>query len=73
MKLRKYLAGKVFNLISAYDAAISNFLLGEETYSEYLSVSYKKQMDLRYGENPHQSAAYYVTAAGKGAMKDFNS
>lgn len=68
---RKYLAGKVFNLISAYDAAISNFLLGEESYSEYLSVSYKKQMDLRYGENPHQSAAYYVSAAGGGAMKDF--
>ena len=67
---RKYLAGKVFNLISAYDAAISNFLLGEETYSQYLSVSYKKQMDLRYGENPHQSAAYYVSTSGKGAMKD---
>jgi phosphoribosylaminoimidazolecarboxamide formyltransferase/IMP cyclohydrolase len=68
---RKYLGGKVFNLISAYDAAISNFLLGTETYPEYLSVSYKKQMDLRYGENPHQTAAYYVSAAGNGAMKDF--
>ena len=68
---RKYLAGKVFNLTSAYDAAISNFLLGADTYPQYLSVSYKKQMDLRYGENPHQSAAYYVSAAGNGAMKDF--
>ncbi len=29
---RKHLAGKVFNLISAYDAAISNFLLGEDSY-----------------------------------------
>ncbi|MBU3112606.1 bifunctional phosphoribosylaminoimidazolecarboxamide formyltransferase/IMP cyclohydrolase [Clostridium lacusfryxellense] len=67
---RKHLAGKVFNLISAYDAAISNFLLGEETYPDYLSISYKKQMDLRYGENPHQSAAYYVSAASNGAMKD---
>lgn len=67
---RKYLAGKVFNLISAYDAAISNFLLGQDSYPEYLSVSYKKQMDLRYGENPHQSAAYYVSTAEGGAMKD---
>ncbi|MBK5241371.1 bifunctional phosphoribosylaminoimidazolecarboxamide formyltransferase/IMP cyclohydrolase [Clostridium sp.] len=67
---KKYLAGKVFNLISAYDAAISNFLLGEDSYPEYLSVSYKKQMDLRYGENPHQSAAYYVSTAESGAMKD---
>ncbi|MCL1415598.1 bifunctional phosphoribosylaminoimidazolecarboxamide formyltransferase/IMP cyclohydrolase, partial [Escherichia coli] len=48
-KLRKTLAGKVFNLMSAYDAAISNFLLeGEEEYPEYLSVSYKKIQDLRY-------------------------
>ena len=68
---RKHLAGKVFNLISAYDAAISNFLL-EDTYPEYLSISYKKQMDLRYGENPHQSAAYYVSTAENGAMKNMS-
>ena len=43
-KLRKKLAGKVFNLMSAYDAAISNFMLAdEEEYPEYLSVSYKKK------------------------------
>jgi phosphoribosylaminoimidazolecarboxamide formyltransferase / IMP cyclohydrolase len=68
---RRYLAGKVFNLMSAYDAAISNFLLGEEHYPEYLTLSYKKHMNLRYGENPHQSAAYYVTTTGKGSMKNF--
>ena len=56
--------------MSAYDAAISNFLL-EEEYPEYLTVSYKKSMDLRYGENPHQSAAYYTSTVEKGAMKDF--
>ena len=61
-KLRKKLAGKVFNLMSAYDAAISNFMLSdEEEYPEYLSISYKKKQSLRYGENPHQSAAYYVS------------
>lgn len=68
---RKYLAGKVFNLTSAYDAAISNFLLDMDSYPEYLSLSYKKMMDLRYGENPHQTAAYYVPTCEKGAMKDF--
>lgn len=67
---RKKLAGKVFNLTSAYDAAISNFLL-EEEYPEYLTLSYKKCQDLRYGENPHQSAAYYTATVDKGAMKDF--
>lgn len=68
---RKKLAGKVFNLMSAYDAAISNFLLEEEKYPEYLTVSYKKEIDLRYGENPHQSASYYTQTTGKGAMKNF--
>ncbi|MDF2672459.1 MAG: cyclohydrolase [Clostridiales bacterium] len=68
---RKLLAGKIFNLTSAYDAAISNFLLKENSYPEYLTRPYIKRMDLRYGENPHQSGAYYVNATGKGAMKDF--
>ena len=71
-KLRKKLAGKVFNLMSAYDAAISNFMLGdEEEYPEYLSVSYKKKQSLRYGENPHQSAAYYVSTEFDGGMNDY--
>lgn len=68
---RKHFAGKVFNLVSAYDAAISNFLLKEEKYPEYLSLSYKKSLDLRYGENPHQSAAYYTATTGRGAIKNF--
>lgn len=67
---KKKLAGKVFNLMAAYDAAISNFLLDEE-YPEYLAISYKKSMDLRYGENPHQSAAYYTSTVENGSMKDF--
>ncbi|MDU5109839.1 MAG: bifunctional phosphoribosylaminoimidazolecarboxamide formyltransferase/IMP cyclohydrolase [Clostridium sp.] len=69
--LRKRLAGKVFNLMSAYDAAISNFLLEDEEYPEYLSISYKKKQSLRYGENPHQSAAYYSSNEFDGAMNSF--
>ena len=68
---KKLFAGKVFNLMSAYDGSISNFLLGDNSYPEYLSVSYKKSMDLRYGENPHQSAAFYVETVGTGALKNF--
>lgn len=67
---KKKLAGKVFNLTSAYDAAISNFLL-EDEYPNYLSMSYEKKFDLRYGENPHQSSAYYVSTTESGSMKDF--
>ena len=71
VSLRKRLAGKVFNLMSAYDAAISNFLLEDEEYPEYLSISYKKKQSLRYGENPHQSAAYYSSNEFNGAMNSF--
>lgn len=70
LETRKQLAGKVFNLTSAYDAAISQMLLDEE-YPQYLNASYQKVSDLRYGENPHQSAAYYVSTTENGAMKDF--
>ena len=70
LETRKKLAGKVFNLTSAYDAAISKMLL-EEEYPTYLNASYKKVSDLRYGENPHQSAAYYISTFENGAMKDF--
>lgn len=69
-KTRKELAGKVFNLTSAYDAAISKFLL-EDEMPQYLNISYEKMMDLRYGENPHQKAAYYTSTVDDGAMKNF--
>ncbi|MGL5767148.1 MAG: bifunctional phosphoribosylaminoimidazolecarboxamide formyltransferase/IMP cyclohydrolase, partial [Sarcina sp.] len=69
---RKKLAAKVFNLMAAYDGAISNFLFGEEEYPEYLSISYKKMQDLRYGENPHQRAAYYGATEFDGAMNTFD-
>lgn len=71
-KTKKKLAGKVFNLMSAYDGAIANFMLqGEEEFPEYLSVSYKKKQGLRYGENSHQSAAFYGSTMVEGAMNSF--
>ena len=74
LKTKKKLAGKVFNLMSAYDAAIANFMLeGEEEYPEYLSVSYKKMQSLRYGENSHQSAAVYSSTMLDGAMNTFET
>lgn len=66
-KTRRKLAGKIFNLMSAYDAAVSSFLL-EEEYPEYLSLSYRKSMELRYGENAHQSAACYLSCDGRGVL-----
>ena len=69
---KKKLAGKVFNLMSAYDGAIAQFMLDDEKFPEYLSVSYKKQQDLRYGENSHQAAAFYSSTMVDGAMNNFD-
>lgn len=70
IETRRLLAGKVFNLTSAYDAAISSYILNDPL-PKFLESSYEKMMDLRYGENPHQQAAYYVDKTRNGAMKDF--
>ncbi len=54
-----------FNRVSNYDAAISDYLSslqGDDTRSEYPAQSngrFVKLQDLRYGENPHQTAAFY--------------
>ncbi len=59
------LAVKVFQHTAAYDGAISNYLgarLGDkiEEYPATFTLQVKKVQDLRYGENPHQSAAFYL-------------
>ncbi|MCK4778240.1 MAG: bifunctional phosphoribosylaminoimidazolecarboxamide formyltransferase/IMP cyclohydrolase, partial [Actinomycetia bacterium] len=54
------LAKKVFEFTSDYDNAISDYLSGREKSSgSKLSLHFEKIQDLRYGENPHQKAAYY--------------
>ncbi len=59
------LAVKVFQHTAAYDGAISNYLgarLTEEVqeFPPTFTLQVKKAQDLRYGENPHQTAAFYV-------------
>jgi len=58
---RKRLAAKVFRHTGSYDALISDYLSKQvgETYPERYTVTYEKVQDLRYGENPHQNAAFY--------------
>lgn len=59
------LACKAFAHTAGYDAAISNYLgslLSNSQFPELFSAQWQKQQDLRYGENPHQSAAFYVNA-----------
>lgn len=61
LETRKRLAAKVFRHTAAYDALIADYLNQQtgETMPERLTVTYEKVQDLRYGENPHQSAAFY--------------
>ncbi len=61
------LAVKAFEHVAKYDAAIANYLSGFDLASkqlaEYpgtLTLQYTRQENMRYGENPHQSAAFYV-------------
>jgi len=67
LELKKRLAGKVFDLTSAYDGAIARYLLDEE-YPPYLPMSLKKGQSLRYGENGHQSAALYLNTDRPGVL-----
>jgi len=57
------LARKVFAHTAAYDAAISRYLSGVDsqpgTWPQRLSLGFEKMQEMRYGENPHQSAAFY--------------
>jgi len=68
VELRKKLAAKVFRHTAQYDALIAGYFteLTEETDPEVLTLTYEKVDTLRYGENPHQSAAFYKEAAIKG-------
>lgn len=57
-----YLAAKVFNHTAYYDSMIANYLrdkAGLPKYPDTLSMTFEKVQDMRYGENPHQSAAFY--------------
>ena len=52
------LSAKAFRHTAAYDAVIAKYFT-TEIYPEKLTLTYKKYYDLRYGENPHQSACVY--------------
>jgi len=71
-KTRFALAKKAFTHTAAYDAAIGNYLTCRElegeprVYPDVLTLQWTKAQDMRYGENPHQSAAFYRDEAPAG-------
>ena len=73
-KFRRKMAQKAYARTAAYDAAISNWLGAvidspdnkAEGFPRTFTVQFTKSQEMRYGENPHQKAAFYV-ARGPGA------
>ena len=58
---RKRLAQKAFQHVAVYDTAIAQYLRQDmEGFPEEMTIALKKRYGLRYGENPHQQAAFYA-------------
>ncbi len=73
LALRRRLAGAAYAATAAYDAAIAAwFAAGQgdvvqgDLFPERLTLAGTRSLSLRYGENPHQQAAFYATAARPG-------
>lgn len=61
LETREKLAAKVFRHTASYDTMIASYLTEKtgEKYPEKFTLTFDKVQDLRYGENPHQNAAFY--------------
>ncbi len=70
--MRQKLAAKAFAHTAQYDAMVSAYFTGAiggaaPTFPDDLNLSFRKRLDLRYGENPHQQAAFYTDPRAIGA------
>jgi phosphoribosylaminoimidazolecarboxamide formyltransferase / IMP cyclohydrolase len=72
LKTRMRLAGKAFACTARYDAAIANWFAArlEDGFPAARNETWEKVTDLRYGENPHQQAAYYARAGAPTHLLD---
>jgi phosphoribosylaminoimidazolecarboxamide formyltransferase/IMP cyclohydrolase len=72
---KRELAQKAFALTAGYDAAINNYFINgpvgairelpQQDLPESISLNLKKSLPLRYGENPHQPAGFYLPAGAE--------
>lgn len=70
-EMRLALAAKAFRHTAYYDSVVSRYLTraaGELPLTETLSVGLRRVQQMRYGENPHQSAALYVDPLSTGGI-----
>ena len=63
LDLRRRMAAKAYQRTAAYDAAIAAWFAEQagDSFPGRIILAGKKTLDLRYGENPHQQAAFYAT------------
>ncbi len=68
LALRRRFAGEAFARAAAYDAAIAAWFAGQrgETFPRRLTLGGTLRQSLRYGENPHQQAAFYASGTRPG-------
>ncbi|MBM3908366.1 MAG: bifunctional phosphoribosylaminoimidazolecarboxamide formyltransferase/IMP cyclohydrolase [Gemmatimonadetes bacterium] len=68
LALRRELAGKVYAHTAAYDSAIAAWFAQQagDRFPPRMALAFERKQSLRYGENPHQLAAFYVDAPGTG-------
>lgn len=62
VETRAMLARKAFSMTAHYDALIAGYfnLMQDVSFPELLTLPYRRKEELRYGENPHQRAAFYI-------------
>lgn len=68
-EIRQELAAKAFYHLSFYDSQIARFF-SREFFPEEITISGRKANKLRYGENPHQSAAFYLEPNTSSPLKN---
>ncbi len=79
LETRYQLARRAFSHTAAYDAAISNYLTATDVdgnrlpFPEQANMNFENVQDLRYGENPHQQAAFYRDLApASGSLSNYS-
>jgi phosphoribosylaminoimidazolecarboxamide formyltransferase/IMP cyclohydrolase len=65
LETRRRLAAEAFAATAAYEAAIARWFADVETFPDTFIPAFTKVLELSYGENPHQRAAYYAEAGAR--------
>ncbi len=69
IELKKSLAAKAFTRLSFYDSQVARFL-NKKLFPEEITLPGRKTVNLRYGENPHQKAAFYLEPNTNSVLKN---